>query len=325
MGSILTLRSTRLPPTAFLLLFAFAGTIWNLPEALAGGPYGSSRGGGSSSSDGNAWDSINSTQQKRRVERFDIISWIRANQKAVAEQNSKYGYGKGGAFGGARPDLNLSYFNDSIDVTRQQEGSTQIDKVGRDSIQRARLQFLFDDLFTAGSTTRSFNIDLGVEAFAAQQSGFAPPTDVVPIQTDRSFREYGGGLLIRPFGRSSQDTGLMVKGGYISQTLTGHYTSNTLLKATATGNYLGAEAKLYLLPFLGVNGEYLTVLESPVSGDLTGKWSTSRFRYGAFVEIWLLELGAYLLSEDSFFTQDGTVIKIKESGKAQGLTATLHF
>src|SRR4029079_7139094 len=83
--------------------------------------------------------------------------------------------------------------------------------LGKDTRGYGRLQFLLDDLFTRGSRTKSLNIDLGLEGFYGQTTLFA--VDATSSQLSHSYTESGGGLLIRPFGRSSQDTGLLLKGG----------------------------------------------------------------------------------------------------------------
>jgi hypothetical protein len=272
--------------------------------------YGSS---GTSGSDSGSFSGIAETQQRRASERFDIISWIRGNQATIAAQNSKYGYSKGGSH--AWLDVVGDYRQDAGTVTRDSV------TLGKDTRATAKLQAMLDDLFVRGNTTRSLNIDMGVEGFFSQTTNFTP--DPASPQVSHSYDEMGGGLLLRPFGRSSQDSGLIAKGGYMNFTETGLWT-NSQTQVSMYGTYLGAEAKLYLLPFLGVEGEYRTVLEQQVDA-LAGKWKMQRFTYGAFLEIYLLKIAAYLTNTEMILSPLDGSAPIKEIYNGVGFSGTFYF
>ncbi len=276
--------------------------------AFAAGDYG----GGGGNQGGQSY--IGQTQSRRSQERFNILDFIRDQQKAVNSQNSKWGRG-GSAGNGPFPDFNFSYFADSGDVTR--DGS----KIGKDTRSMGRVQFLLDSLFTAGNKTRLLNIDLGVEAFVGQTTKFE--ADPLPGQEKHAYTEMGGGILIRPIGRSSQDTGLILKGGYVNINETGLW-SVSQGQVSIYGTYLGAEAKLYLLPFLGIRGEYMSVLETK-SDVLQGKWKMQRFTYGGFLEVYLLNLGVHLISTEMVLTSESTGVAVEEVYSGVGFSGTLHF
>jgi hypothetical protein len=104
---------------------------------------------------------------------------------------------------------------------------------------------------------------------------------------------------------------------------TGLWENSNVLKKV-WGYYLGAEAKIYLLPVLGIYGDFMTTLEKDIEG-LGGKWSMRRFHYGAYFEIYLLNLQAYLIDTEYDFTPSSGAAKIAETSKGVGFGATLHF
>lgn len=256
---------------------------------------------------------IGQTQQRRAAERFNILDFVRSQQAAVSAQNAKYG--KGNYSPGPYVDVVLSYAQDSGNVTRDSI------ELGKDTRGQARLQFLLDDLFTQGNKKRSLNIDLGFEAYYGQTTKFEPAA--TSTQASHSYTETGAGLLIRPFGRSSQDTGLLVKGGYANITETGLWFNNQN-PVSIYGTYLGSEAKLYLLQFLGLKAEYQNFLETE-SSALSGKWKLQRFTYGAFLEVYLVKLGAYFMSTEMVLTPSATGTAVKEVYSGVGFSGTLYF
>jgi hypothetical protein len=287
----------------FLKIIAFS--LIALPVWAAG--YGP---GGPSSTEPSA---ISQTQSRRSGERFNIIDWIRSNQAARAAQDAKYG--RGGSSGrGPFTDFVLSYRVNPTTLAR--DGET----LGKYSAHTGKFQFLLDDLFSSGNKTRTLNTDLGFEVSYTQTKDFTVQEG--GSQARFEYKELSGALLIRPIGKSSQDSGLILKGGYLNIDEQGFWFNSSQL-VTLYAPYFGAEVKLYLFPFLGLRAEYDQSFESQV-GLLGGKWKTGRFLYGAFLEIYLLNLEAYIFSNDSSFTPDGGTL-IKEQLNGTGFSATLFF
>lgn len=256
---------------------------------------------------------VSQTQNRRQGQRLSIYDWIMQNKQAIAAQNSRYG--SGGGSSGPYPDLVLQYRADRSRVTR--DGI----ELGDDERTTAKMQFLLDDLFRGGNHSFLLNVDLGVEGFYSKTSNFKALAE--STQVAHSYTETGGGLLLRPFGRSSQDTGLLVKGGYINVDYIGLW-ENSETPKKVWNYYLGAEAKVYLLPFLGVLGDYMTVPENEIEG-IGGRWSMYRFLYGAYIEVLLLNLQVYIVDTEYSFTSTATQTKVKEFSKGVGFAATLHF
>lgn len=299
--------STQIFPSKFGLFFVFVCLSY-LPTAH--GQYGSS-GGGSYSSNSPGY--ISETQQRRSVERFDILSFIRSQQAAVSAQNARYGKS---AYGhGPYPDFVLTYFQDTGAVVR--DGTT----LGNDTRSGGHFEFLLDDLFTQGNSKRLLNIDLGFEAFLDQTTFFSAAANI--SQTSHSYAVTGGGVLIRPLGRSSQDTGFILKGGYLNFSETGLW-SNSQNQIGLYAPYLGGEAKLYLLPVLGLSGEYISAIETS-SDAIQGKWKMQRFSYGVFLEIYFLSVGAYYVSTEMDLTPASGSAATKEVYSGSGFFGKLYF
>lgn len=253
------------------------------------------------------------TQARRSLERFNIIDWIQSNKAAVAAQNAKYRASGSGY--GPYLDLALNYTQDSGPVKKDSLN------LGADSRSSGQIQFYLDDLITGGNRARVINIDIGFEGFFSQTTSFQAASGV--SQSSHSYKEMGGGLLIRPFGRSSQDTGLAFKGGYVNIEEMGLWANNQT-PISLYGTYLGADSKIYLLGFLGVFADYKNVLENPIN-TLNSKWKMQRFKYGAFLEIYLLQVSAYLMTTEMVLINNVTTTPIKETYNGMGLSATLFF
>lgn len=256
---------------------------------------------------------VGQTQERRQAQRVSIYDWIMANKKAISDQNSKYGVGSK-VLGGPYPDFVVQYRSDHTFVRR--DGAN----LGEEDRGSAKLQFLLDDLIMGGDKTRSYSIDLGVEGFYSKAQNFKAADGVT--QVSHTYTETGGGLLIRPYGRSSQDTGFLVKGGYIDIDYSGLWENSDSLKKV-WGFYIGAEGKLYLLPFFGLYADYMATIVQNIEG-LGGKWGMSRLNYGAFIEVYLLNIHAYIIDTELDFTPENAT-KIKESSKGVGFGAILHF
>jgi len=287
-----------------LLLVMACGSVWAQDSSTSAGT-----GGG-------PFAYLNQKYSERKAERFDIISYLTNQKKIMAAQDAKYGGGGGGAHGfRIHPDLVLSYMSEPASLTRD-DGST----LGKAQTTMLRAQFLANDLISQGGPRRLINIDVGIEAYNEQIQSFT--ADASTTQSVYKTSESGAALLLRPFGRSSQDTGLMLKIGYLNLSETGLWaTSNT--SARSLGSlYFAGEAKLYLLPFLGLQGEYQgTPLQS--SSAIGGSWQLSRWRYGGFVEFYMLAVGALITDSSYKFTQTGS--EVTDSDKGVTVFASLFF
>ena len=255
---------------------------------------------------------VSQTQAKRSAERFNILDWITQQRKAKAEQDMKYGSVSKGLW--FTPDLALTYRQSNAKISRSSGDFAEL------ATSFGRAQLLLNNFISTSNKTRSINVDLGVEGYF----GNTHSTKFLDTNngTDWSYREQGGALLFRPFGRSSQDTGVIIKAGYLDVQQRGFWDGlNREINLNAI--FVGAEAKLYLLNFLGARLEYQTTFDRELS-QASGKWSMSRLYYSAFVELWLLGLELYLQQTNWNFTPDsGNSVRDREV--SVGAAASLFF
>ncbi len=258
--------------------------------------------------------SFNQKYQARKTERFDIISYLSNQKKTISAQNARYGSGGGKGFH-INPDLALTYMYEPSGLTRS--SST----LGKAETSLVRGQFLMNDFISEGGTRRLINIDLGLEAYYLQTQHFI--VDKASTQMDFKTGESGAAILIRPFGRSSQDTGLILKAGYLTLSETGLWTTANSTLRSLSNFYYGAEAKLYLLPFLGAIGEY-DLSGSQNDSSIGGTWSMTRSRLGGFVEFHLLALGA-LVTTTNYKLAPTSGTEINDLDQGISFFASLFF
>ncbi|MBX9766580.1 MAG: hypothetical protein K2X47_04855, partial [Bdellovibrionales bacterium] len=136
--------------------------------------------------------------------------------------------------------------------------------------------------------------------------------------------ETAGGLVFRPFGRSSQDTGLYLRAGYLDLQEKGLWASNENTIGLSS-SYWGADFKLYLLNFLGGRVSYLTTFEADAAA-LSAKWQMSRFKYSAFLEIFLLGLEVYWIDTKYILRPIAAGQEpVVDQDRGVGVAATLFF
>ena len=291
-----------------LLLFCLC--LWARPAFSQSA--GASGGGGGSDRGGRG--GIIETQRTRSRERFNILDWI-ANQKRIkAEQDSRMV--KYGSLGSGL-DLVLRY--------HVHNAALQRDGVNRGAAKWASGQILifFNDLVSTGNREKSINVDVGFEGFLNDYSAFIPETTGTP-QPSWGARETAGGLVFRPFGRSSQDTGLYLRVGYLDLQERGLW-APTETTVGLGGAYWGADFKLYLLNFLGGRVNYLTTFESDAQA-LNARWQLTRFKYSAFLEIFLLGLELYWIeTKYTLRSLDATQSAVVDQDRGVGLAVSLFF
>ncbi len=249
--------------------------------------------------------------KRRQSQRFDLIGYLSDQKRIRAEQDAKWGYVK--KRWPFEPDLALSYFKLGGDVER---GS----KLGDFSSQGGRIQFFMNGLLSDNDRRRAINIDLGFEGYHLSGAFLSSPGSP---QTRWASTESGGGLLLRPFGRSSQDTGLLFKAGYAKHDTVGFWGASAPSRSFASA-YYGGEAKLYLLPFLGARAEYAATAAREEPG-VGGKVSRSRLTYGAFLEIFAIAVEAQIFESTYQLKPTGGGTSVTDSYKGMGLVGTVYF
>ncbi|MCM2283068.1 MAG: hypothetical protein NDI61_14595 [Bdellovibrionaceae bacterium] len=262
-------------------------------------------------SDGGGGGSFYEKYKRRQSQRFDLIGYLSDQKRIRAEQDAKWGYVKDGL--PFEPDLTLSYFQLGGDLER---GT----KLGEVTEKGGRAQFFMNGLLSSNNKRRAINIDLGFEGYYRSSTFTASAGSV---QTDWASTETGGAILLRPFGRSSQDTSLFFKAGYGTFDTKGLFSASDAAKSLASG-YWGGEAKLYLLPFLGARAEYASTFEKE---DIAwaAKWKQTRLTYGAFFELFVISFEAQIFETTYQLTPTGGGTPTQDTQKGMGLLGTLHF
>ncbi len=293
--------------SSFIIFFAFSQSVF----AGEHGVHGSTN---EVSSNSSGSGSFNQKYSDRKAERFDLISYLTNQKKIISAQNAKYGNTTSSGFQ-IHPDLVLTYMSESASLNRD-DGSN----LGKAQTSLARVQFLANDFVSQGGPRRSINIDVGLELYSLQTQQFT--VDASSTQSQFKLAETGAALIFRPFGRSSQDTGLLLKAGYMSLNETGLWATANNNAVSLGSLYYGAEFKLYLLSFLGSQVEFTTT-PSQDSSAIGGSWQSSRWRYGGFVEFHLLALGA-LITESSYKLTQASA-QVTDTDKGISFFASMFF
>ncbi len=252
---------------------------------------------------------VTKTQEERESTRFTLTEWLRIKErtKMMDVWLAMFSNPKEDKF---RPELNLIYGVTRGDMTTSSvQGASEDAKLASTQL---RGQFWLTNIFTGSSGVRLVNIDFGIEAYHRQSEPFVPATSLSTLAARRGMTQYYAADF-RLFGKSIQDSSLVAK--------IGKYTTKTGLPTLAgldrpveaSGRFYGGELQLYLLRFLGLEGNYLHF--APTSfivgeNELSGAY----YDYMAYIEVSLLRIMGGVFQEDwSFKTAAGTA-KTSESG-----------
>ncbi len=273
---------------------------------------------------------IEDVQEERRSTRWTLTEWLRIKErmKLMDLWLAMFSGPKQPKFA---PELMLDYQLLEADrgISLQDENNTPNATVSSQSVQAPHMQFWFTNLVSASTGLPTLNIDLGFEL--GRRSYDAPGEDdlgvpVSPVALDNGLNlrvdaaelDYGT-INFRIFGRNIQDSSLILKAGRY-EWATGLFTDTSTL--TKEGLVAGAESYLYLLSWLGLDGQMLRfgndkgAAGSPqLQGEIT--------RYGLFIEIFLLRIG-YSQMQESWSLQE-EAFEYKSDWKGSAWTVRLNF
>lgn len=277
------------------------------------------------------------TQEERENTRWTLTEWLKIKERMRMMDLwlAMFSDPKKDRF---QPELMLSY-----GMTQGQYNYKAADGRAEDgglSGATGKAQLWLTNLISSTVGIRMLNVDLGVEGFKRTSGGFAAKqvtaaaaaaTDggtgssgaaTDPLVGDRGFEnEYYTGNL-RIFGRNIQDSSLVLKYGRYSA-------KNTILDNVAEsettsqkGIVAGAELQLYVMRWLGAEGNVLKY------GDATGAKGSEALSgtyvdYMGFVEISLLRLMGGVYQEEWSTTRDAENVKTSERGTFAGLKLQL--
>ncbi|MGE0173024.1 MAG: hypothetical protein AB7T49_09575 [Oligoflexales bacterium] len=209
---------------------------------------------------------IVTTQKERQDTRWTLTEWLRIKErmKLMDVWLAMFSDPKKDEF---RPELSLTYGRSRAEVSSTGSGSSDME------LQNLKAQLWLTNLISSTVGIRTLNIDLGVEG-----------ADTKPLDTAQASRlgakvNYVSGNF-RIFGKSVQDTSLIVKGGRYTLDEGDH---------NRTGAFAGGELCLYLTKWLGIEGTY-GAYYSETFFESYDDFNGSYFDYYGFVEVSLLRL-----------------------------------
>lgn len=227
---------------------------------------------------------IEDVQEERKSTRWTLTEWLRIKERMklmdlwlamFSTPQQKFA-----------PELALSYakgVGESEFTLGSLNANSALETRGTHEAEEMRAQFWFTNLISGTTGLRTLDIDIGIEA--SLRNRFIKGTDAL-LNPDASGTAWNpdtsklqqGGINLRIFGANSQDSSLVVKGGKFERR------SGFNELETLHGTYWGSELSLYLLSFLGAEGQYTQYLDGK---DKRG----SAIQAMGFVEIYNVRVG----------------------------------
>lgn len=251
---------------------------------------------------------VTKVQEERESTRWTLTEWLRIKERmrmmdlwlALVSDPKKDKF---------RPELNIVYGMTRGNATlKDDQGVTE---EASTSGAQGRAQLWLTNLLTGTVGIRTLNIDFGGEAYGRKGGNFGE-------EGGRSMQHSYYAADLRLFGGNIQDTSLVVKyGRYQSNNTVPNWASEG--EGQRTGTMAGVELQLYLLKFLGAEGNYLSY------GDAK-KWTGtdevrgSYYDYMGFVEVSFLRLMGGVYREQWAFAENGNApVRIDETGALGGV------
>lgn len=239
------------------------------------------------------------TQEERESTRFTLTEWLRIKERmklmdlwlALIAQPPKQAE--------FRPEFSLGWTLLEADAAAS-AGTRLPPRERRDA------SLFLTNIVSTSLGLRMLNIDFGFEiqdrrntglarssstSLAALQSAPSQSADVADANAAFALPQCRhGGMQFRIFGKNVQDTSLILKYGRFAS-------EDPLTGIGSYGRMLGASTNLYLLGWLGVEGQ-LTRYDSDAP-EFDAPWHAATLRdYGAFIEISLIRLSGGVFQED---------------------------
>ena len=278
------------------------------------------------------------TQEERETTRWTLTEWLKIKERmrmmdlwlAMFSDPKKDHF---------QPELMLSY-GKTQGQYNYTAGNGQSEDGGLTGAT-GKGQLWLTNLISSTVGIRTLNVDLGVEGYKRTSGSFsqkqttaataaatdgsttatAEPANLDPLAERGLENEYYTGNL-RVFGRNIQDSSLVLKYGRYS-------TKNTILDSVAEsetttqkGIVAGAELQLYVLRWLGAEGNVLKYGDS-AGAKGTDTLSGAYYDYMGFVEISLIRLMGGVYQEEWTLARDVENVKTSERGTFAGLKLQL--
>lgn len=257
---------------------------------------------------------IEDVQEERKSTRWTLTEWLRIKERMkmmdvwlamFSKPQEKFA-----------PEISFGYVK-GVGEAEFSPSQTALTPDSHDlrtmKTEEARLQFWFTNLVSGTTGLRTLNIDIGLEGkvrnrFLENKASLSPSGAEEWKPSTQKLSQ--AGVNLRLFGASSQDSGLVVKGGKFERE------SGFTSIEKSSGTYFGGELSLYFLSFLGAEGTYYQYR------DANKNDSTSIEGMG-FLEIYNVRVGYGQARRDWDESTDLQTFKTKELERF--LTVRLYF
>lgn len=238
---------------------------------------------------------IEERQEKRKSTRWTLTEWLHIKERMkmmdvwlamFSEKKPSF-----------TPELNLFYR--SIAAT-----SKLIDQeIDYDAVQMGA-EIWLTNLVSASTGLRTLNIDLGFDGYSQKASNAYTLANEVDEPVDFKPEINSLNLNLRILGSHSQDTSLVIGyGSEVGISQLGWSDSQSLERVDYSGFSKKALLKLYVLNWLGLEGEYNLFEGTTSVGFGEVDFDKTRVRWGAFLEVSLLRFEYFMFetkTENSF-------------------------
>lgn len=257
---------------------------------------------------------IEDVQEERKSTRWTLTEWLRIKERMkmmdvwlamFSKPQEKFA-----------PEISLSYargVGESEFQFQLLNPADSLESRKTNKTEDIRAQFWFTNLISGTTGLRTLAIDIGLEGgvrnrFLTDNEPMAAPSgETFSAKTDK-VQQYG--LNLRLFGSSSQDSMLVLKGGKFEKDA-GFSRFDKI-----TGTYWGAEMALYLLSFLGAEGNYYQYLDGK---DKRG----TRVDAMGFLELYNVRVGYGQARQE--WDLDSDSLKLKQKEIERYLSIRLYF
>lgn len=245
---------------------------------------------------------VTKVQEERESTRWTLTEWLRIKERmrimdlwlALFSDPKKDQF---------RPEMDITYGMSRGTLTHS-DSTVESSTVSEVTGTQGRAQLWLTNLISSTVGIRTLNIDLGGEVYQRTAGGSAaqPAATSVTATADRAralkHSYYTGNL--RLFGKNIQDSSLVLKyGEYQSENSLPDWTDDDL-QSHRRGKVAGAELQVYVLKWLGAEGNYLAYGDS-VGAQGSNEVKGSYQDYMAFIEVSLLRLMVGRYQEDWSF------------------------
>ena len=198
------------------------------------------------------------------------------------------------------PELNLHYrskITTSFNDTYETKSKTGFQAGG---------QIWLTNLVSATTGLRTLNIDLGfsggVEGTDLPYGLMLRDGSLAELQSKFQPQVNRAGVDLRILGDHSQDSSFMLGfGSERGSKIEGYGTSSEVLPTDYTGSYRSGELKLYLMNWLGIEGEVGSVSGTSTNSSEKLPFKRDYHRYGGFIEVSLMRFEYFIYQSKASF------------------------